>query len=70
MQPEWQPDELAEDEVANLAKMVVDFNRTRGLRDADDDDLLEVVIAAYAAGKKAGSLGTIAFMRGNREAVQ
>jgi hypothetical protein len=48
----WRPDDLGEDELKMLAWMVVDFNRTRGLRDADDDDLLAVVIAAYLAGRK------------------
>jgi uncharacterized protein (DUF2252 family) len=43
---------LEDDEIRELSRMVVDFARSVGLRDADDDDLLQIVIAAYLAGKK------------------
>lgn len=56
--------DLADDELKKLSQLVVDFARRVGLRDADDDDLLGVVIAAYMAGKKAGSLSALRFYRG------
>lgn len=49
---QWPTADLGDDEIKNLSRMVVDFARSVGLRDADDDDLLGVVIAAYLAGKK------------------
>jgi hypothetical protein len=42
---------VAEDEIKTLSKMVVDFNRERGV--LDDSDLLELVICAYKAGRGA-----------------
>jgi hypothetical protein len=49
---QWPTADLGDDEIKNLSEMVVDFARSVGLRDADDDDLLGIVIAAYLAGKK------------------
>jgi hypothetical protein len=45
----WPTADLGDDEIKNLAKIVVDFNRERGV--LDDSDLLEIVIRAYLAGK-------------------
>jgi hypothetical protein len=47
----WVPEDFDEDEFKKLSRLVVDFARTVGLRDAQDDDLLMLVIAAYRAGK-------------------
>jgi len=51
----WRPGDLDEDEIKQLSRMVVDFARAVGLRDVDDDDILQIVISAYLAGRKAGS---------------
>jgi len=58
----WRSDDLAGDEIKNLSRMVVDFARSRGLRDADDDDLLQIVTSAYLAGKKSGAEGVMVFL--------
>ena len=47
----WGPSDFDEDEFRKLAAMVVDFARSVGLHQAQDDDLLILVIAAYRAGK-------------------
>lgn len=43
--------ELEPDEYAVLSRMVVDFARNVGLSEAQDDDLIALVIAAYLAGR-------------------
>jgi hypothetical protein len=48
----WVPDDFAEDEFRKLAQLVVDFARNVGLAEAQDDDLLMLVIAAYRAGRE------------------
>jgi hypothetical protein len=58
----WRSDDLAGDEIKNLSRMVVDFARSRGLRDADDDDLLQIVTSAYLAGRKSGAEGVVEFI--------
>jgi hypothetical protein len=57
----WPTAELGGDEIKTLSEMVVDFARSVGLRDADDDDLLGIVIAAYLAGKKSNQ-STVEFI--------
>lgn len=47
----WGPTDIQEDAFAELARMVVDFARSIGLHEAQDDDLLMLVIAAYRAGR-------------------
>ena len=49
----WGPTDLGEDEFKNISRMVVDFARSVGLHEAQDDDLLMLVIAAYRAGREA-----------------
>ena len=49
----WVPTDFDEDELKRLSRMVVDFARNVGLREAQDDDLLMLVIAAYRAGRDA-----------------
>lgn len=58
---QWPTADLGDDEIKNLSRMVVDFARSVGLRDADDDDLLGVVIAAYLAGKRSNQ-STVEFI--------
>jgi len=48
----WGPADLREDEFRELSRMVVDFARSIGLHEAQDDDLLMLVIAAYRAGMR------------------
>jgi hypothetical protein len=48
----WVPEDFEEDEFKRLSRLVVDFARMIGLRDAQDDDLLMLVIAAYRAGRE------------------
>jgi hypothetical protein len=48
----WGPTDLGAAEFAELARMVVDFARSVGLHEAQDDDLLMLVIAAYRAGRE------------------
>jgi len=58
----WRSDDLAGDEIKNLSRMTVDFARSHGLRDADDDALLQIVTSAYLAGRKSGAEGVIGFI--------
>lgn len=48
----WGPSDIPEDEFGKLARLVVDFARRVGLHEAQDDDLLMLVIAAYRTGKE------------------
>ena len=50
----WVPGDFSQDEFTKLSRMVVDFARNVGLREAQDDDLLMLVVAAYRAGKESG----------------
>ena len=52
----WVPTDFTKDEFGILSRMVVDFARSVGLREAQDDDLLVLVIAAYRAGKESVKL--------------
>jgi hypothetical protein len=47
----WVSTDLQEDEFRLLSRLVVDFARNVGLAEAQDDDLLQLVIAAYLAGR-------------------
>jgi hypothetical protein len=47
----WVSPDLGEDEFRLLSRLVVDFARNVGLHEAQDDDLLQLVIAAYLAGR-------------------
>lgn len=50
---QWRSDDVGYDEIKKLAKIVVDFNRERGLHEADDDDLLQIAIKVYLLGRAA-----------------
>ena len=58
----WGPTDIPEDEFEELSRLVVDFARSVGLHEAQDDDILMLVIAAYRAGKE--SLGAPPPVRG------
>lgn len=47
----WVSRDIGEDEFRLLSRLVVDFARNVGLGEAQDDDLLQLVIAAYLAGR-------------------
>jgi len=47
----WVSPDLGEDEFRLLSRLVVDFARNVGLADAQDDDLLQLVVTAYLAGR-------------------
>jgi len=47
----WVSPDLAEDEFRLLSRLVVDFARNVGLAEAQDDDLLQLIIVAYLAGR-------------------
>jgi hypothetical protein len=47
----WGPTDIQEDAFRKLSRLVVDFARSIGLHEAQDDDLLMLVIAAYRAGR-------------------
>lgn len=55
----WSSADIDDDELKELSILVIDFARSVGLRDADDLDLLQIVVSAYLTGKKAGRLGAI-----------
>jgi len=47
----WISPDIGEDEFRLLSRLVVDFARNVGLAEAQDDDLLQLVISAYLAGR-------------------
>lgn len=68
----WSFDDLEDDEITQLSKMVVDLSErtlVEGATVVTEGDLLELVIAAYSAGKRAGALSAVTQLVDPRKVV-
>jgi hypothetical protein len=68
----WSTDDLEDDEITQLSKMVVDLAEescVEGATVVTESDLLDLVIAAYTAGKRAGALSAVTQLVDPRKVV-